>query len=100
MAEYIEREKVLSLQTDLHFDNIEQLKHWKCRHIDPTEVQLLPAADVRPVVLCLHCKNWDTSWAPDCGKEYGHFCPMVGTVTYADWFCADGEKREETNNGN
>lgn len=48
--EYIEREKVLALQTDLHFDNIEQLKYWKCRHIDPIEVQLLPAADVRPVV--------------------------------------------------
>ena len=59
-------------------------------------METFPSADVRPVVLCLHCKHWDTSWAPNCGKEYGHFCPMVGTVTYADWFCADGEKREES----
>lgn len=50
MTDYIEREKVLALQTVLHFDNIEQLKYWKCRHIDPIEVQLLPASDVRPVV--------------------------------------------------
>jgi len=54
----------------------------------------VPAADVQPVVLCLHCKHWDMSWAPNCGKEYGHFCPMVWTATRADWFCADGEKRE------
>lgn len=88
--EYIEREKVLALQTDLHFDNIEQLKYWKCRHIDPIEVQLLPAADVAPVVrgkwerkpdpfgffddipVCSNCGN-TTKW-----RETYLFCPYCG----------------------
>ena len=50
MTEYVERDRVLALQTNLHFDGIEQLKYWECQHIDPTEVQLLPATDVVPVV--------------------------------------------------
>lgn len=89
MAEYIEREKVLALQTDLHFDNIEQLKHWKCRHIDPTEVQLLPAADVRPVVRGKWEQTKDEfgfyNKCSACGKEYYcgpiapfNFCPNCG----------------------
>ena len=44
-----------------------------CASSDETEAALnaiiegtraLPPADVRPVVLCRDCKNWDTSWAP------------------------------------
>ncbi len=83
MTEYIDREKVLALQTDLHFDNIEQLKHWKCRHIDPTDVLLLPAADVRPVIHakwidggCSACNFFvdcfdapDFSFCPNCGAN-------------------------------
>lgn len=99
MAEYIEREKVLALQTDLHFDNIEQLKHWKCRHIDPTEVHLLPAADVRPVVTCGKCKYGKytgTEWF--CDKHSGHADKFGEDVSYHEyhskhWFCADGEAR-------
>jgi len=96
MAEYIDREKVLALQTDLHFDNIEQLKHWKCRHIDPTDVLLLPAADVRPVVRgywhgegdgyadgelvcdmwqCSCCGEWFDEWDD---KPTWNFCPNCG----------------------
>lgn len=74
MADFVEREKVLALQTDLHFDNIEQLKHWKCRHIDPTDVELLPAADVRPVVR----GHWiGTKEAEEMGdiSESFNFCP-------------------------
>jgi hypothetical protein len=101
MAEYIEREAALAFQNE-----VEPLL---CRNVVTHDImsatkdadmvkylQSIPAADVRPVVLCLHCVNWETSWAPNCGKEYGHFCPMVGTVTRADWFCTDGEKREES----
>ena len=57
-------------------------------------METYPAADVRPVVLCRDCENWDTSWVPDCGC--GHFCQMVGIVTDAGWFCADGKKKEES----
>lgn len=48
------------------------------------------------VVMCRDCENWDTDWVPNCtAMENEHFCPMVGKVTGADWFCADGEKRKE-----
>ena len=83
--EYVEREKVLALQTDLHFDNIEQLKYWKCRHIDPTEVQLLPAADVRPVVRgqWIICSDGYYPYCSNCkqepkGRVMSHFCPNCG----------------------
>ena len=86
MDEYISRAGILA-----EYDRQHQGPPGGARKI----METFPAADVRPVVLCLHCENWDTSWAPDCGKEYGHFCPMIGTVTGADWFCAYGEKREK-----
>ena len=39
----------------------------------------LPAADVRPVVLCKDCLH------EDCAMYHG-----------PNWFCANGEKREES----
>lgn len=56
----------------------------------------LPAADVRPVVLCRDCKHWDIDWVPNYAKEKEHFCPVVTLTTRDDWFCANGEKREES----
>ena len=41
-------------------------------------LQAMPAADVRPVVLCRDCLH------EDCAMYHG-----------PNWFCADGEKREE-----
>ena len=42
-------------------------------------IERLPAADVRPVVLCKDCLH------EDCAMYHG-----------PNWFCADGEKREES----
>lgn len=92
--EYIEREKVLALQTDLHFDNIEQLKYWKCRHIDPIEVQLLPAADVQPVVFCKDCKHKGWVQEPEHGKSVD-YCHLIEKCVDKRFFCAAGEKRQE-----
>lgn len=80
---------------------------WRCRHIDPTEVQLLPAADVRPVVLCKDCKyapvgNKDGS---DLEWPFNEFdenpCPYKCLDNWyshkpaPDFFCAAGEKRAD-----
>lgn len=83
--EYIEREKVLALQTDLHFDNIEQLKYWKCRHIDPIEVRLLPAADVRTVVrgewLGMDCSYWRHAvWGAYPVNRIRYKCSVCGRI--------------------
>lgn len=69
-SDYISRKAVLALQTDLHFDGIEQLKHWRCHHIDPTEVEILPAADVRPVV--------HGGWRPNPRNPYWLDCTVCG----------------------
>ncbi len=57
----------------------------------------IPAADVRPVVLCKDCKHnkGARAWrfldledvTADCSAGHG-YPPM-------DWFCADGEKKVE-----
>lgn len=54
----------------------------------------LHASDVAPVVRCGECENWQTDWKPGSGKDETHFCAMVGLCTSADWFCADGERKD------
>jgi len=77
-------------------DEIQWLK--KC-------VNDLPAADVRPVVLCRDCINYvkseevngekmcvrDADWSVEDGCYYG-----FTEYPSPDWFCADGEKGEES----
>lgn len=43
-------------------------------------IENIPAADVRPVVLCKNCKN---------RFNYGHLCVSRGD----DWFCGYGEPK-------
>ena len=69
-------------------------KHWD-GHTEADVTRLLSLPDVRPVVLCRDCKHWDVDWVPNYAKENEHFCPIVALTTRDDWFCADGEKREE-----
>ena len=60
-------------------------------------IRKLPAADVRPVVLCRDCKYSDT-FAPDCtDTTFPLKCLSIryGGV-YPNWFCEHGEKRDET----
>ena len=87
MPEYIEREAVL-----------ERLKQ-ECSPVVFAYlaylVNAIPAADVRPVVLCKDCKynrgakTWiDHEITADCTNGHGY--PPL------DWFCADGVKREES----
>ena len=56
------------------------------------EIDNQPTVDAVPVVRCKDCKNWDRTWTLQSGL---HFCPMIGLQTAKDWFCADGERREE-----
>lgn len=51
-------------------------------------VRNIPAAAVRPVVLCRDCKFRSNEWTG---------CPKLnGTITGDEFFCAAGEKREES----
>ena len=55
----------------------------------------VPAADVRPVVLCRDCKHGQGE-KMDFWNEYVGIECIGGVVHRKDWFCADGEKREES----
>lgn len=93
MTEYIDREAALE-ECDWYANEF-----CECEYaIMPLKGALenLPAADVRPVVLCRDCRHWDTDWTPTHARKNEHFCPNIGLTTREDWFCADGEKREES----
>lgn len=66
------------------------------------QVQKVPAADVRPVVLCQACKHWtresDESWLgePGWGSCFNdRYWGMENSFTTPETFyCADGERRD------
>lgn len=75
MPEYIEREVV-----------VEFIRSYRCStdvaiHMEQ-HLNEIPAADVRPVVLCRDCKH----------RFNYPICAYRGD----DWFCGYGEKREES----
>ena len=47
----ISRKAVLALATELSFDGVKGLEHWKCNHIDPLKVMELPP--VPPKKVCV-----------------------------------------------
>ena len=91
MAEYIEREaEIESFRKNLDGGYV-LTNDAQTTHI----LQSLPAADVRPVVLCRDCKYWELS------KIYPsfHVCTYVYGATFvrkAEDFCSRGKKREES----
>jgi len=55
-----------------------------------------PTIDAVPVVFCNKCEHWDRDWNPYGSNGNQHFCPMIGLVTDADFFCKDGEQKGGT----
>lgn len=101
MVEYIEREAAIAAFDDSSVDRY-------YGDVDPESVILaikqIPAADVRRVVTCSECKHWNRN-------EEGNLCCTknadedesfpglyFGFISYhrPDFFCADGERRENT----
>lgn len=96
MPEYIEREAALKCICSGCFEgNMNGNGFCGIPCDDYKRISKLHSADVRPVVLCLACRHWDTDWTPTHARKNEHFCPNIGLTTREDWFCADGEKGEE-----
>ena len=98
MAEYIEREKVIDDIGELFTLCHETLPN-ECGHHFIVEKELethldfvrnLPAADVRPVVLCRDCYWWMKQEASIQGR-----CSCLGMYPTGNWYCANGQKRRE-----
>lgn len=87
MAEYIDKAILLD-----HLDIENALGgHYG---ISLTEINKIPAADVRPVVLCRDCRHRDPEdHKCDCGQleRAGCVFPVDN-----DYYCAYGEKRRES----
>lgn len=102
MAECIERDAALQIVFDActecmstceEFDGI----YADCHQCPLEGVKLklrdLPSADVRPVVLCRDCKWCHAGYC----EKYDDIIPFgCANKPWEDWFCADGEKREES----
>lgn len=89
MAEYIEREALPGANTN---DN-DYADGWnECLEA----INSIPAADVRPVITCGECKHWETDWTPRSVSDGRHYCAPLDLFPSADWYCSDGEKREES----
>lgn len=100
--EYIEREAAKNAFPKAEADAFENCRYCTC--LDSGQIgeilDNIPAADVAPVVRCKDCKHYvpvedemvcvkDADWCVEDGCYYGF------TESHdADWFCADGERKD------
>lgn len=83
MAEYIEREKDKYIKLSQALEVLDSCACWWAHE----RMESIPAADVRPVVLCKDCRSYNK---PRLGLCETHLVRMHG-----DDFCSYGKKREE-----
>ncbi len=95
MAEYILRDQAIIAVTGAKLPDVSAsglpIANGKRSVTDCVRrLKKIPAADVRPVVLCKDCMHWEydaifaDGWCR--GRQQGN----------PNWYCADGEKREES----
>lgn len=103
MAEYIEREVALrwtpTPKSKRKYDTGNLDDAWENGYDDALrQIEAIPAADVRPVVLCRNCK-WSVS--TDHGDVYGcsymHPSPNHILSVHGNFFCAYGADMRENN---
>lgn len=92
MDEYIKREDAIKLleDSDIGFCDDEPIQ---TRNRALKIIQNIPAADVRPVVLCKDCKYSDSN----CIVKEMIWCNMKGSPDYTvrkDFFCAHGKRKD------
>ena len=56
-----------------------------------------PTIDAVPVVRCRECENWEKDWEPNGFDPDNprHFCSVNDMFPTGDWFCKDGQRRED-----
>ena len=76
--------------TDVNFD-----------HTDSITFQTKNGKKVRfvkegpEIIRCRDCKHWETTWTNDFAPNY-HYCPLVDGTRRDDFYCADAERRCES----
>lgn len=91
--EYIERDKAI----DAIYDAFPECR---TKAMAANVLEDVPAADVRPVVLCRDCKWYQIDELKKDGTEDRRYKPSVCVLAEQrrdpNHFCADGKKREES----
>lgn len=59
-------------------------------------IQDVSGHDFVEIVRCRDCKYWETDWTPQGVSDGRHYCAPLDLFPSADWYCSDGEKREES----
>ena len=80
MAEYIDREAAINAVFEAFADG-------RSAYI---ALEAIPAADVRPVVLCRDCVNYGEMLS---GYDHRLICHKFALTTKPDDFCSRGERR-------
>ena len=105
MAEYIERERVIDALERIDWYHINdrgrlilggssEMETYVPFKAVEDMLESIPAADVRPVVLCAECRHRDPEdHKCDSGQTERQGCPFP---VHDDYFCAYGVKREES----
>ena len=100
MTDYISREAFIKWAEETYCKPCEadgrDYNHCRCGACQYDDMmrdaESFPAADVRPVVLCRDCKySYDSVGGWCCSHGI-----CVDCIVREDFFCADGEKREES----
>ena len=61
------------------------------------DIEAVPAVDAVEVCRCRDCKNWETDWEPNYFNpdNPSYYCGENDLFPTGNWFCADGQRREE-----
>ena len=86
MSDYISREKAVNAAIDAVDDWDGGCNKSRAELIE-REMNKLPAADVRPVVLCKDCEWWEKQKDSAQGR-----CALMGMYPTGGWFCANGKR--------
>ena len=63
--------------------------------IDEVVKKALSEVPTVELVRCRDCVNWDTDWTPTRADPGEHWCPITDLIKPGNWFCANGERKEE-----
>lgn len=88
----IDEAKKVILEERVADDDPNYADAWECNRFLEAAVAGLDDLPTVEVIRCKDCQYWQTEWETAGGH---HFCPMVDRGTDEQFYCADGERRDD-----
>lgn len=63
-------------------------------YVELISIEERPMPTIDPVVRCKECRWWERDYHPQHHSDERP-CNIVGMGTPPEWYCADGERRED-----